>query len=41
MHNRYAFHEDFLAVESVEGPVVVPAHEVVMEDNILGKGFSS
>ncbi|KAK1378779.1 hypothetical protein POM88_025523 [Heracleum sosnowskyi] len=40
MHNSYTYHEFFFAIESEEGPVVVPAYEVSMEDFILGQGFS-
>ncbi|KAK1378775.1 hypothetical protein POM88_025519 [Heracleum sosnowskyi] len=40
MHNSYTYHEIFFAIESEEGPVVVPAYEVSMEDFILGQGFS-
>ncbi|KAK1380701.1 hypothetical protein POM88_027445 [Heracleum sosnowskyi] len=40
MHNSYVYHEDFFAIESEEGPVVVPGYEVTMEDFILGQGFS-
>lgn len=38
MHGGYAFHENYFVVHNdlQEGPVVMPVHEVVMEDYILG-----
>lgn len=39
-HDGYAFKEDYYAVDNdaMEGPVIMPVHEVVLEDYIVGKG---
>lgn len=39
-YHLYAFHEDFFAIDTpfLEGPQVLPVHEVEMDDFIVGMG---